>query len=1068
MKTSAQSVEFPQMLKPGEASASQTDNTYVLHNDVLTATFTANNGKLIFDGCPELNLEGGTELFKIVLGDGRKVSSNDMTLTSCAIESLQGDENATVASQTLAGYALNASFTFENLVFNWSAILRDGSHYLRNSLTLTANSDVAMKSIIPMWYAIKSADAPEVIGNTRGAVLISDEIFAGLETPTAYNSIESGKEPATEILADDGFNFNSWSADSSTPDAQYVSNPAYFTWKPGADTPQDIQNLGSYYKAENCKYIAGKRGFINVNQAGTHTITFRYSSGSHRLNIAGVDLINANGEIVASDYHAGYTGGLHSNNVYTLNIPKAGKYLVRYFVYLWGDVDGKPEGVTSTGTITWNPAVTAASQSSSDLSVDAGFSLKNWSPDTDNIYASGIISNPAYFTWAPGAETPQGVKDLGYYYQYNDCYYIRGKRGYMKANSAGNHTVTFKYQSGSHKLTICGVDLINSEGEIVASDYHVGTTGDASSNNVYTLNVPEAGIYIVRYFINVQETVTSSGTVTWNPDIESATGFSSVSTDDTDNDLVYIQGLWSRETTLQAGKSWTVSSVIGLIAPGQARRSFLAYSERERAVPWRPFPLYNSWYELNIDRNNSPTYDGHMTAQDCARVVQQWKDNLFDKHNASIKSFVWDDGWDEYGTWDFNKGFPNGFKEPYELAKDYGTGTGAWLGPVGGYGNSGALRRQYWNNKGGMVLSNPAYYEVFLGACSRMVDEYDFNFFKLDGISTQSSSVGPDAGAVGNENAEGIISVLSAVREVRPDMFFNTTVGTWASPFWFHFTDAVWRQEGDWGNIGNQGDDREKWITYRDRLVYQNFVQNSPICPINTLMTHGMILTKFGDVSKSMNYDGILREMRCAFACGSGMVELYCDYELLNSINGGKLWADLAECIKWQEKNADVLPDIHWVGGNPWDGSKANVYGWASWNSKKATLALRNPSTSSQTYSFTLRQALDVPAYENDQFQFSPAFAEQAALTGFTTAEAIDLDAPISVTLPASSVFVFDGRSLNNGVSEIDKIETDQPHDNIDIATTNQPVYDLLGRKVNRENLAPGIYICAGKKLLIK
>ena len=33
-----------------------------------------------------------------------------------------------------------------------------------------------------------------------------------------------------------------------------------------------------------------------------------------------------------------------------------------------------------------------------------------------------------------------------------------------------------------------------------------------------------------------------------------------------------------------------------------------------------------------------------------------------------------------------------------------------------------------------------------------------------------------------------------------------------------------------------------------------------------------------------MSYPSILNELRCAFACGSGMVELYCDYELLDSI----------------------------------------------------------------------------------------------------------------------------------------------------------------------------------------
>ena len=100
-------------------------------------------------------------------------------------------------------------------------------------------------------------------------------------------------------------------------------------------------------------------------------------------------------------------------------------------------------------------------------------------------------------------------------------------------------------------------------------------------------------------------------------------------------------------------------------------------------------------------------------------------------------------------------------------------------------------------------------------------------------------------------------------------------------------------------------------------------------------MTHGFILSRWGAVSKNMDYDGIVREMRCAFACGSGMVELYNDYKLMDEIkdnqgNAGALWKDLAECIKWQQEQADVLPDAHWVGGNPWDGKKANVYGWAA------------------------------------------------------------------------------------------------------------------------------------------
>lgn len=556
---------------------------------------------------------------------------------------------------------------------------------------------------------------------------------------------------------------------------------------------------------------------------------------------------------------------------------------------------------------------------------DEGFRYNGWNPDT-----SGDVqpADPAYWKWQPGSQTPAGLKALGFSESS-----IRGKRGFVEFAQAGTHTATFRYSSGTHGLNIIGVDVVNESGEVVAHDYHIGFTGGESRNNIYTLNIPEAGVYLLRYFVEIAtETITAYGTISWNPLISAATVDTGGNEPGDEGQTKLLQGLWSRHTTLAAGKTWEVSAVVGLIAPGQARRSFLAYSERERAVPWRAFPLYNSWYELNIDRNNSPTYTGHMTADMCVKVIDQWYENLKKEHGENIQAYVWDDGWDEYGTWTFNKNFPNGFDEPNAAALKTGAGIGAWLGPVGGYGTSGDLRRAYWNGKGGMQLSNPAYYKTFLDACQYMIDNYDFRFFKLDGISAQFSSVGPDNGYTGEENAEGIINIQREVRKMRPDMFFNTTVGTWASPFWFHFTDAVWRQEADYSTIGNQGDDRERWITYRDQLVYRNFVQNSPLCPINTLMTHGVILTKYGDVAKTMNYEGILREIRCAFACGSGMVELYTDYSLLNSINDGQLWADIAECISWQKANADVLPDAHWVGGNPWDASryKANVYGWAS------------------------------------------------------------------------------------------------------------------------------------------
>lgn len=673
----AQAVIFPQKKQPGVAKITQKSNSYQLANKVLKASFINTGGKLYFNGCSELGLQPSTELFKVLLGDGKTITASEMKLEDVKMVTLAENPSAATASLRYAGKALEARFTYEELSIVWRAVLRNGSHYLRTEMDIQAAKDLPMKGILAMNYLVaknSAYTAPEVVGNTRGAILASNHIFAGLETPMGLNS---------------------------------------------------------------CK-------------------------------------------------------------------------------------------------------------------------------------------------------------------------------------DEGNAT--------------------------------------------------------------------------------------------------HIEGLWRRNTTLKAGKTWNISSVVGLVAPKQLRRSFLAYSERERAVAWRPYPVYISWYELNIDRNNAqaPSYKGNMTVEQCADVVSHWKTHFYDKYQMAPKAFVWDDGWDQYGTWTFNPNFPNGFDEPANEAKKMGTGIGAWLGPVGGYGQSGEYRRAYWRSKGGMQLSNEDYYNFFIRCCTNMIDRYDFRFFKFDGISAQASAIGPDEGTRGEENAEAIISIERAVRQKRPDIFLNTTVGTWASPFWFHFTDAVWRQEGDYGEAGDQGTDRERWITYRDRLVYQNFIQRSPVCPINTLMTHGFILSRWGAVSKNMDYDGIVREMRCAFACGSGMVELYNDYKLMDEIkdnqgNAGALWKDLAECIKWQQEQADVLPDAHWVGGNPWDGKKANVYGWAAWNGKKSVLTLRNPSTSAQTFTTTLREALDIPAYVRGKITLTHAF-NQAELDGMPINKAIDIDTPLVLNLPGSSVFIYNGR----------------------------------------------------------
>ena len=1228
----AQKVVFPQTQQAGTASIAVDGNEYTLKNNLLTAKFVKQDGSLFFNGCEEMNLKAGTELFKVVLGDGTTFTSSQMTLQSVEEEELTGNAAAAKGSDKFNGKALKAVFKKDKLNVTWHAVLRDGSHYLRTTLEVTADDDQAMQSITPMIYNVDNEAAktvPVVVGNTRGALLASNKIFAGLETPMGVNSAQVSNAGM------DSFTPTGWNSSS-------------FNWEPGDELPEDIRK--SEIKVDNNTVspddVMGTRGYVSFRKAGTQTLTFQYTSGNHRLDIVGVDVVDGNGNVLAKDYHGGFTGGQKSNNVYTLDIPKAGAYVLRYFVAGtkrsdfnsngtitfsekigvpvvlydlvaektekaeaaqrkaladnaeatttekpviydrsdwtitadgWnadngtGKVEAIIDGKTNTywhsdytnnnqdmphwfmvdmkkaqkvgavgivtrqaavgvnghikdyeiwtgtdansltkqteGTLTYSldeewinlpqqvdaqyvKVVIKSAQNNRKFACCAEFRVASANPNADVPLTTFEIDEPVSRQWTPNSWTVVESDKIPYkVIEQNEAYpNIYAKTMDVHFNEdKGTLNVAFNYQSGSNRLNIVGVDLLDASGSVVTANYHAGFTGTAKNENEYTLSIPNKGDYTLRMMVSKKtETITSSGTIKL-----------SYTKIDTLHMLapteVPMQGYWRRNTTLKKGTTWEVSSVVGLVAPGQQRRSFLAYSERERAVPWRPFTLYNSWYELNIDRNNAVgnngvydasdpnntkgNYSANMTSDQCVNVMNQWKTKFYDVYGKAPYAFVWDDGWDAYGTWTFNSNFPNGFTPEDNLAKQMGVGIGAWLGPVGGYGASGTYRRKYWNGRGGMQLSNAEYYKYFVSCCTDMINKYDFRFFKFDGISAQGTAYGPDAGDTGIENAEGIISIERDVRKSRPDIFFNTTVGTWASPFWFHYSDAVWRQEADCSKIGNTGTDREQWITYRDYMVYKIFIQGSPLCPINTLMTHGFILSKYGKpyTPSNYDYDGALRELRCAFGCGSGMVELYADYALMDEIKdasgkAGALWKDLSDCMDWQNRNVDVLPDIHWVGGNPWDGSKVNVYGWAAWNGKKTTLTLRNPDVHERTLTTTLRKVFDIPEAFNTTITLNSSFDDQkigidGGLKGINVGEPIDIDQEITFQLPASSVFVFEG--VDNGDFNFDSTVTEIGKVNTPFVNTDATIYDMSGRRMAAPQKGlPNII--GGKKVLSK
>ncbi len=405
-----------------------------------------------------------------------------------------------------------------------------------------------------------------------------------------------------------------------------------------------------------------------------------------------------------------------------------------------------------------------------------------------------------------------------------------------------------------------------------------------------------------------------------------------------------------RTTDLPVRANTLFSAVIGFCDAGQLRRTFqVDYINNERSRPYSPYLNYNTWYDI-----------GYFTRYDEKQALDTVKligEELVKKRGVVMDSFMMDDGWDDVETmWQFHKGLPNEFKKVNKLAKSYGAGLGVWFSPWGGYGKPkdnriDAAKGAFETNEKGFALSGPKYYKAFSEMCERMISDNGITHFKFDGTSAEMPAA---KGSKFGSDFEAIISLISDLREHCPETYVNLTTGTWASPFWFGIADSIWR--GNWDHdFCGEGTDRNQWMSYRDAMIYKNNVALSPLFPINSLMTHGVIFNKGARGLKTVEGEDFANEVWSGFGLGTQMQEIYITPSMLNAAQ----WDTLAAAAKWARSHGDTMVDSHWVGGDP---AKLEVYGWASWANNKGALTLRNPSGSVQTFTADPAAMFELPA----------------------------------------------------------------------------------------------------------
>lgn len=420
---------------------------------------------------------------------------------------------------------------------------------------------------------------------------------------------------------------------------------------------------------------------------------------------------------------------------------------------------------------------------------------------------------------------------------------------------------------------------------------------------------------------------------------------------------------------------YAFGSVVGVASEGQLRRSFLYYVERERARPSKPFLHYNCWYDLGFNVNEKAMLD----------VVESFTRELVKKRGVPVQSYLVDDGWDDVrkGLWaESPRKFPTGFAGLNEKMSKMGAHLSIWISPLGGYG--GNEERTKLAQKMNLIpegthldLSQPGYKKWFTERCLTLMREDGVNAFKWD-----------KAGEGVSPHFMALLDVARTLRKQNPEVFINVTVGTWPSPFWLNHIDSTWRNgSGDVAWEG-KGDDREKWLTFRDGYCHRLFVNASPIYPLNSVMHHGIVHGRqFQGERVGKAGTDLKNEARSYFANGASLQELY----LTPSMMTDDGWDRVAEAAKWAHANADVLVDAHWVGGDP---LKLQPYGYAAWNARKGTLMLRNPSDQAQEITIDAQSAFDLPAGATQAYELSSPYKDQRlqklSLIG-TTAQTVSL-----------------------------------------------------------------------------
>lgn len=419
------------------------------------------------------------------------------------------------------------------------------------------------------------------------------------------------------------------------------------------------------------------------------------------------------------------------------------------------------------------------------------------------------------------------------------------------------------------------------------------------------------------------------------------------------------------------------SSVMGVAPDGMVRKSFLRYVDRIRSGKVRPVTVFNTWYDMQRDTLTEKNANERMIAL---------REKLFDRFSSKLDSFVLDDGWDDRNTvWQIHKDRFGGDLTSMRLSLERnGTRLGIWFGPIGGY-EERSLRIAAGRKEGYEITANgeyfclagPKYRDRFRQVVMEMVSKYRVNHFKFDGLpyGCNDPSHGHLLGVYSREaHLRAFINLLRAIRAADPDIFLNITTSNWLSPWWLMYADVVFMGGFDYGFLNEVPavSERQKGITYRDKVLYDDFRRYAYQFPHSSLMTIGIIKGLLGaEGGTGESLDDWTHNAIMNFSRGTMLTELYISPSMLSEPE----WENLGMLMRWANDNSDVLlADTRFILGDP---ARAEVYGYSHFTKNRGIITLRNPSIEARTVSVPLDRSSGVePAFPRFQAKVSYPYNE--------------------------------------------------------------------------------------------